>query len=153
MAKNDEFDSSNLPGDYCLANSTSEQDREKQPKPKFLHETIGHLPFTEAETYQNIPPLPQKDVKSLKSLCECCLKNEGANVISSSFGALGFSICMECLNNNAEPIRNFFLYFYIAESIEVREEIRQMKAFKDGRYISFDEIVKAWKQYNKTMKS
>jgi hypothetical protein len=163
MAEKDEFDGSNLPGDYGLsattpANSTSKQDKDKnEPKPLWNNETyksdpLGLVALVGVKTYQNLPPLPTEQPINLKPMCECCLKNEGYRVVSSVFGALGFMICVECLKNNAEPLDNFFDSFDIFESIDFKKEVLDMKAFKDGAYIGFNDIVKAWKKRNKKVK-
>jgi len=160
MAQKDEFDGSNLPGEYGLdetlpANSTSKQDDKDRSKVKFIHELydptkdLGFVAFIEAKTYQNLPPLPTEQSTCLKPMCECCCKNEGKHVVSSVFGALGFSICDECLKNNAEPLDNFFMAFDIFETIDFKKEVLDMKVFKDGAYIGFDDIVNAWKKHMK----
>ena len=81
-----------------------------------------------------------------KRICECCGKNEAFGVYASAFGPLSVASCKECLANNAESLGNFFMCFDLIGGTNVVDGIKQMKAYKDGEYIDFDEITELYEK-------
>lgn len=73
--------------------------------------------------------------------CDVCgTKEDIAGVASSGLAPMSFCFCRKCLMQNAEPICMFEATLEIVGT-EVAGHVREMRTFKDGKYISWDQFV------------
>lgn len=80
-----------------------------------------------------------KDKFLAESKCDVCGRQGIVGVASSCLGAISFAFCAECLSQGAEP--EFMLGFtWDMTGGNPAEWVRELKTYKDGRYITWDEF-------------
>lgn len=79
----------------------------------------------------------------LDNKCDVCGK-PAIGVCSSSFGAVSWSLCRECVNKPAEPACMFeYLFDDVSNNGDgVAEFVNKFHTVIDGEYVSWPEYVK-----------
>jgi hypothetical protein len=88
-------------------------------------------------------------------VCEVCDKEPAVGIASSGLGPCSCAYCSKCLKQGAEPLKIMLATLAClapADQIEkaVAPWVKEVKSFKDGRYIAWPEIVEIYKQEAKS---
>jgi len=80
--------------------------------------------------------------------CDVCGKPESVGVASSCLGPMSNSYCQECACSEAEPFWMFVYTFYEVghEGEGIADWVRDLRTFKDGQYMTWDEFAQFEKQ-------
>nr|AIA16578.1 Unknown Function [uncultured bacterium] len=85
---------------------------------------------------------------ALDNVCDVCQRKvDWVGVHSSSFAAMSFASCVECLRRYAEMEGNLhYIYDYVSTKGEgLSEWVQHISTYKDGKYMTWAEWV-AWRQ-------
>lgn len=75
--------------------------------------------------------------------CDVCGREPILGVASSSFAAVSWAFCKECIEKPAEPLTTFsYLYDFVSTDGDgLAPEVNNFYTWKDGKYISWAEYV------------
>jgi len=75
--------------------------------------------------------------------CEVCQLNDSIGVACSALGPVSMAFCKTCLEKNAESVG---MIEYTLDACggpdDVADWVKQLKTYKDGQYLTWDEYMK-----------
>lgn len=76
--------------------------------------------------------------------CDVCGRERETTVASSVLGPFSFAYCHECLLQDAEPLDMWYSTFDVVGPNNIREDLKTFGSFKDGKYVTFSDVVSCY---------
>lgn len=87
-----------------------------------------------------------------KLMCEVCKKNEAVGVANCSLAQpVSHAYCKKCLQEQADPLWCFCAVLELVGLEHLAGWVNQVRSYKDGKYIGFEEVKQHFLQEGKKM--